>query len=161
MFESTPGVMMPSMSLRRWVIALVTAAVFFAGGPSGPGTAQAPGGFAAQVAALSEPGGYFDTDNLISNERSYLQVVPDLEKGGVRGGAYIGVGPEQNFSYIAHIRPRLRSSSTSAATICCCTCCSRRFSRRPGRESSISLCCWAARCLGSSTDGAKRRSPAW
>jgi hypothetical protein len=83
------------------------AAVLFASGRPGPGTAQAPGGFAAQVAALSEPGGYFDTDNLISNERSYLHIIPDLERGGVRGGAYIGVGPDQNFSYIAHIRPAI------------------------------------------------------
>jgi hypothetical protein len=61
--------------------------------------------FAAQVEALSEPGGYFDTDNLISNERSYLQVLPDLERVTGRGGAYVGVGPDQNFSYIARIRP--------------------------------------------------------
>ena len=61
--------------------------------------------FAAEVAALSEPAGYFDTDNLISNERSYLEVIPDLKKRGVRGGVYIGVGPDQNFSYIAAIRP--------------------------------------------------------
>ncbi len=63
--------------------------------------------FASQVAALSEPGGYFDTDNLISNERSYLQVIPDLRKSGVRGGAYVGVGPDQNFSYIAAVRPSI------------------------------------------------------
>src|SRR5690348_9698649 len=30
-------------------------------------------------ADLSEPGGYFDTDNLISNETSYLQVADQLE----------------------------------------------------------------------------------
>jgi hypothetical protein len=63
--------------------------------------------FAARIAALSEPDGYFDTDNLISNERSYLQVLPDLEKRQVRGGAYVGVGPDQNFSYIACVRPSL------------------------------------------------------
>jgi hypothetical protein len=66
---------------------------------------EAQSSFAAEVAALSESAGYFDTDNLISNERSYLDVVPDLKKRGVRGGAYIGVGPDQNFSYIAAIRP--------------------------------------------------------
>jgi hypothetical protein len=59
------------------------------------------------VAALSEPGGYFDSDNLISNERSYLHVVGALRRLGVRGGAYIGVGPDQNFSYIAHVRPSI------------------------------------------------------
>ena len=63
--------------------------------------------FATQVAALSEPGGYFDTDNLISNERSYLQVMPDLRQSGLRGGAYVGVGPDQNFSYIAAVRPTI------------------------------------------------------
>jgi hypothetical protein len=68
----------------------------------GPQTSAAFGG---RIAALSEPGGYFDTDNLISNERSYLQVFPELERHRVRGGAYIGVGPDQNFSYIAGVRP--------------------------------------------------------
>jgi hypothetical protein len=69
------------------------------------GRAQTPSGFAGQIAALSEPGGYFDTDNLISNERSYLEVLPELKRLGVKGGAYIGVGPDQNFSYIAAVRP--------------------------------------------------------
>lgn len=63
--------------------------------------------FASTVAALSEPGGFFDTDNLISNERSYLHVLPDLAKRQVSGGAYIGVGPDQNFSYMAQIRPSI------------------------------------------------------
>ena len=61
--------------------------------------------FASQIAALSEPGGYFDTDNLISNERSYLEVIPDLRRASVPGGAYVGVGPDQNFSYVAAVRP--------------------------------------------------------
>lgn len=68
---------------------------------------QPAGGFAARVASLSEPGGYFDTDNLISNERSYLEVIPELERRRVHGGAYIGVGPDQNFSYIAGVRPSI------------------------------------------------------
>lgn len=63
--------------------------------------------FAGEIAALSEPGGYFNTDNLISNEQSYLQVLPELEKRNVRGGAYLGVGPDQNFSYIAAVRPSI------------------------------------------------------
>ena len=61
--------------------------------------------FAALSEQLSEPNGDFDTDNLISNESSYLHVIPALEQGGVTGGVYIGVGPDQNFSYIARIRP--------------------------------------------------------
>ncbi len=68
---------------------------------------QARTAFAGEIASLSEPGGYFDTDNLISNERSYLEVLPELEKRNVLGGAYVGVGPDQNFSYIAHVRPSI------------------------------------------------------
>jgi hypothetical protein len=65
------------------------------------------GDFGALIARLSETGGYFDTDNLISNERSYLHVLGALDHYGVHGGAYIGVGPDQNFSYIARIRPAI------------------------------------------------------
>jgi hypothetical protein len=91
----------------RSVIVLLVA---LAGWPAtGPGELRAPAqsSFASQIAALSEPGGFFDTDNLISNERSYLQVLPDLRRGNVQGGAYVGVGPDQNFSYIAAIRPSI------------------------------------------------------
>lgn len=63
--------------------------------------------FGGLVTRLSEPGGYFDTDNLISNETSYLHVVGKLDELGLEGGAYIGVGPDQNFSYIAHLRPKI------------------------------------------------------
>ncbi len=65
----------------------------------------APLPFVQLVEKLSEPSGYFDTDNLISNEKSYLHVMPHLEQRGITGGVYIGVGPDQNFSYIARIRP--------------------------------------------------------
>ena len=71
---------------------------------------RAQDSFAARVAALSEPGGYFNTDNLISNERSYLHVIPALHALSTqasRDGVYLGVGPDQNFSYIAHLRPSL------------------------------------------------------
>ena len=63
--------------------------------------------FAALSARLSEPGGYFDSDNLISNETSYLHVMGKLREIGVSGGVYIGVGPDQSFSYIAKIRPKM------------------------------------------------------
>lgn len=64
-------------------------------------------GFARLIERLSEPGGYFDTDNLISNEKSYLHVMGKMRKLGVKGGVYVGVGPDQNFSYIAQVRPNL------------------------------------------------------
>lgn len=72
-------------------------------------TAQTPTrtSFAALIARLSEPGGYFGGDNLISNEQSYLRVLPALAHANVTDGAYLGVGPDQNFSYIAQIKPEV------------------------------------------------------
>ncbi|HSR66888.1 MAG TPA: hypothetical protein VLU25_03010 [Acidobacteriota bacterium] len=56
---------------------------------------------------LSEDNGFFPTDNLVSNETSYLHVLPQIKKYVEPGGVYIGVGPEQNFSYIAAAKPAL------------------------------------------------------
>jgi len=74
---------------------------------SGAETGAATTPLGRLMRSLSEPGGYFPSDNLVSNETSYLHVVPALKALGVRGGAYIGVGPDQNFSYIAHVRPEI------------------------------------------------------
>ncbi len=63
--------------------------------------------FSRLIQAFSEEEGYFRSDNFSSNETSYLQVTDKLRDLGVSGGAYIGVGPEQNFTYIAKIRPRI------------------------------------------------------
>jgi hypothetical protein len=76
-------------------------------GPAGALAAIEDSAFGALVRDLSERGGYFDTDNLISNESSYLHVVGELEDRRVRGGAYLGVGPAQNFSYMTAIRPEM------------------------------------------------------
>ena len=57
---------------------------------------------------VSEPGGNSGIENLVSNEVGYLQVqrlVSRAREPAPRGGAYLGVGPEQNFTYIANLRP--------------------------------------------------------
>jgi len=53
----------------------------------------------------SEKDGAFHSDNFTSNEAQYATVVARLAASGPHGGAYLGVGPEQNFHYIAAIRP--------------------------------------------------------
>jgi hypothetical protein len=58
------------------------------------------------VVEFSEPGGYFQSDNLVSNERPFQNVVPALRQFP-RGGVYLGVAPEQNFTYIAALEPRM------------------------------------------------------
>lgn len=63
--------------------------------------------FSRLIEELSEPGGSFPSDNIVSNETSYLHVLGKMREIGVSGGVYVGVGPDQNFSYIAAIRPAL------------------------------------------------------
>lgn len=63
--------------------------------------------FSKIVHDMSEEGGYFLSDNFSSNETSYLHIIDKLRQMSASGGAYIGVGPEQNFTYIAKIRPRV------------------------------------------------------
>src|SRR5262245_14248768 len=60
-----------------------------------------PAEFSRLIQDSSEEGGYFFSDNLVSNETPYLTVVDKLKQLSQPGGAYIGVGPEQNFTYIA------------------------------------------------------------
>lgn len=63
--------------------------------------------FSQIIEDFSETGGYFLSDNFTSNEQEYLKVVDKMKELGASGGAYIGVGPEQNFTYIARIQPRI------------------------------------------------------
>ena len=59
------------------------------------------------IGRLSEPNGFFSSDNLVSDEMLYRDAVPALANEGRRGGVFLGVGPEQNFTYIAALAPRM------------------------------------------------------
>ena len=64
--------------------------------------------FWSLVDSVSEPGGYFRiADNFTSNEREIGQLFTMLREYGTRGGVYMGVGPEQNLTYISAIRPQM------------------------------------------------------
>jgi hypothetical protein len=57
------------------------------------------------MAALSEPPGAFTlSDNFVSNEPRVAENARWLRPAG---GVYVGVGPEQNFSYIARLQPSM------------------------------------------------------
>jgi len=58
------------------------------------------------VTEFSEPGGVFQPE-FMSNEDSSQFVIPTLKQTTRSGGVYIGVGPEQNFTYVAAIHPRI------------------------------------------------------
>ena len=59
------------------------------------------------VTDVSEPGGYFRSDNFVSNETSYQWVIPELLRTTRPGGVYLGVGPDQNFTYLVALRPKI------------------------------------------------------
>lgn len=104
----------------------VARCVAFAGGAvlafglSGPPSAGRAGGagdtlparlsnreFWQLVTELSEPNGTFRSDNLVSNEMWLQQVIPELVRRARPARVYMGVGPEQNFTYISALRPHM------------------------------------------------------
>ena len=57
---------------------------------------------------ISEPGGYFRIeDNYTSNEQEIGALFGMIREAGITGGVYMGVGPEQNLTYIAAIHPKM------------------------------------------------------
>ncbi len=75
--------------------------------PIVPANSLSEGEFTRLFHELSEPDRYFFSDNFVSNETSYLQPIAELSARAAKGGAYLGVGPEQNFSYLALLEPKL------------------------------------------------------
>ncbi len=106
------------MSVRRRVL-LLLAAVFAAVGvlvssvaPAHAALEALPSRFGDRafwqlVTDLSEPGGTFRSENFLSNETAFETVIPDLKATLPPGGVYVGVGPEQNFTYIVALQPKL------------------------------------------------------
>jgi hypothetical protein len=59
------------------------------------------------VTDFSESGGFFQSDNFVSNETTSQWVIPELQRGTKPGGVYLGVGPDQNFPYILALKPKV------------------------------------------------------
>jgi len=99
---------MPRRRLRfTAIVALVVAAsaMAAAGDRDGLPASLTDRDFWRLVGDLSEAGGTFRSDNLLSNESRLQFVIPQLVSAVSPGGAYLGVGPEQNFTYIAALKP--------------------------------------------------------
>jgi hypothetical protein len=103
------------LTRRHLVAAALTFAAWFAlGEPTFPTRAAAELSdrisdqeFWTLTEQLSEPNGFFRSDNFLSNERGYQTVIPELVSTTKPGGVYLGVGPEQNFTYIAALKSRM------------------------------------------------------
>ena len=102
---------------RQWMVRISVAAVL-AGVLAVPSPRAAATGvdiparltdqdFWRLVTDFSEANGYFRSDNLLSNEMWFQYIVPDLVGYLKPGGVYLGVGPEQNFTYIAALKPKM------------------------------------------------------
>ena len=104
------------MTKRRSLFALLFVLVLAAAAPSAGPALQTPADtlparlsdeeFWKLSQDLSEPNGFFRSDNLVSNEIWFQYTLDDLLKR-TRTGVYLGVGPEQNFTYIAALKPKM------------------------------------------------------
>lgn len=65
------------------------------------------GTFWQMVNGYSEPWGVFRSENFVSNETSLQWVIPELRRTVPEGRVYLGVAPDQNFTYIAALKPRV------------------------------------------------------
>jgi len=105
------------MLRRRLVLALVAAAFILPGmALVGPRVGVAADTLPKQISDrafwklvtdFSEPNGFFRSDNFLSNETGFQEVIPELGKRVSPNGVYLGVGPDQNFTYITALRPRM------------------------------------------------------
>ena len=90
---------------------LLSAALFYIGAPPAvPDTLPerlSNQEFWRMINEFSEASGYFRSDNFLSNEAGYQHVIPLLRKSIRSGGVYLGVGPEQNFTYIVGFEPKM------------------------------------------------------
>ena len=80
--------------------------------PSSRATAQIPAqlrddAFWKIVEESSEPDGQFLSENFLSNEQGFQYVIAPILDKVKPGGAYLGVGPEQNFTYMAALHPNI------------------------------------------------------
>src|SRR5688572_15502739 len=105
---------MPRRTIVILAFCLVVAVLglLYTPGRNGSGVESLPAQLSDQefwriVRDFSEPGGYFRSDNFVSNESTFQQVIPELRAKSKRGGVYIGVGPDQNFTYIAALEPKV------------------------------------------------------
>src|SRR5947209_4597938 len=113
-WDSGFGIRNPRFGIRRSLTILITCGVL-AGSVivrSAPPAEALPSQisdteFWKLIGELSEPDGSFPFDNFVSNETTIQSVIPKLQAKAQPGGAYLGVGPEQNFTYIAALQPKI------------------------------------------------------
>jgi hypothetical protein len=90
-----------------FVVCLAVAAWAAAQAPRGIPDSLDDKEFWQLVRDLSEPDGFFEDENYVSNEMGYQRTMRRLQESVPPGGVFVGVGPEQNFAYVAALRPKM------------------------------------------------------
>jgi hypothetical protein len=101
---------MPGMTRRLMAVLFAIALALLASSPHAASKLPArltDSEFWQLSTSASEVDGYFRSDNLTSNELGFLHVIPELVTRTKPGEVYLGVGPEQNYTYIAATRPAM------------------------------------------------------
>ena len=94
--------------MKRWfalLICLATLAFVYSVNSQAPSNSFSDSMFWRMVRDYSEPNGQFVYENFVSNEVYYQTVVPKLIQTVKPGGIYLGVGPDQNFTYALALKP--------------------------------------------------------
>jgi len=95
-------------ALKRAYILLILCLILLTGTLRGAAPSQlSDAEFWKLATDSSEEDGTFRSDNLLSNETTYQHVIPEFLKIAKQGRVYMGVGPEQNFTYIAALKPSM------------------------------------------------------
>lgn len=108
-----PDVRVRTPAIMRGLLAIIMAGAFAVPSPAiAQSRIPAPDSlsdaeFWKFFTTMSEPDGYFLSENFVSNEVSFQDVIPSLRRSLTKDGVYLGVGPEQNFTYIANLGPRM------------------------------------------------------
>jgi hypothetical protein len=97
---------------RLAIVAFAAASLFICVTPTSRSATALPqrlddASFWALITEFSEPNGFFRSDNLVSNEMAFQYVIPTLQAQLPSASAYLGVGPDQNFTYLASLKPRI------------------------------------------------------
>ena len=100
------------MSAARAVLVLVLLLALLIVGAAAPQAANLPSQlsdaeFWQIFTEFSEPGGDYPYENFVTNEETIQDIMPVLTRVTKPGGVYLGVGPEQNFTYAAGVKPKM------------------------------------------------------
>src|SRR5215475_10038890 len=96
----------PSILVGTWLAILMLVSSAIRGADTLP--SQIPDdAYWKMIESWSEPTGVFPSENFTSNENGFQMILPSLLEATKTNSVYLGVGPEQNFTYIAALHPKI------------------------------------------------------